>query len=152
MLIYNLYFAVETFSELDSSTPLPINKNYDYWAPLIKHFLNKSDTIEIHCWNGEGEVIKELTSLHKNSFEIVVDECLTIFKSQLNSSIIEFLLCDFLNDSNQFKWFSLFLSYGTKPIFDSGHWGTEFFSPAATKNDIEFIKQVMPVDTNVHLY
>ena len=59
---YRLYFAVPTFS-LDESDGFPMTDNYDYWIPLMEYFLKGSDTIEIHSWYDEKQVIEEIIYL-----------------------------------------------------------------------------------------
>ena len=144
---YRLYFSVPTFSLENDG--FPMTGTYDYWLPLMEYFLKGSDTIEIHSWNDEKQVIEEI-SCFSNLMEIPTEHKLTYYKGKLTPEIAEHILRNNVTDNGRLKWFSIFLSKDGKSIFDSGHWGTEFFAHSVNQNDISFIKSVMPTDTNFH--
>ena len=145
---YRLYFAVPTFS-LDESDGFPMTDNYDYWIPLMECFLKGSDTIEIHSWYDEKQAIEEIIYL-SNLTEIPMEQKLTRYKGNLTPKIIDYILRNNITTNGRLKWFSIFLSKDGQSIFSSEHWGTEFFAHFVNKNDISFIKSVMPKDTNFH--
>ena len=139
-MIYQLHFTVSEYE-----------KN-DYWVPLMNYFLVQSDTIEIHCWDEEEEVVEETKSMLKNSFETVTENKLTIFKGNKALDVVNHLLFNNVDTEGKLKWFSIFLSENTTTIFHSEHWGREFFAPNVNEKDIAFIKSVMPNETNFNQY
>ena len=144
---FRMYFFVPTFSLENDG--FPMTANYDYWIPLMEFFLKGSDTIEIHSWNDEKQVIEEI-SYFSNLTEIPTEHKLTYYKGNLTPEIAEYILRNSVTNKGRLKWFSIFLSKDGQPIFESGHWGTEFFAHSVTQNDISFIKSIMPKDTNFH--
>ncbi|MCK1997930.1 hypothetical protein MPH47_11935 [Psychrobacillus psychrodurans] len=140
-MVFQLYFSVSDEDE----------KN-DYWGPLMNYFLSQSDTIEIHCWNEEKEVVEEVKSMLKASFETVNENNLTIFKGNISLDVVNHLLSNNVNIEGKIKWFSIFLSKNATTIFHSEHWGMEFFAPNVNEKDIAFIKSVMPKETNFNQY
>lgn len=141
-MIYKLYFSVSNMDERN-----------DYWVPLMNYFLAQSDNIEIHCWSEEEVVVEETKSILKGSFEIILENNLTIFKGNVAPDLVNHLLwCNNVNVEGKIKWFSIFLSKNATAIFSSEHWGTEFFATNVDEKDIAFIKSVMPKETNFHQY
>lgn len=143
---YRWYFYVPTFSF--ENDRFPMTDHYEYWIPLMEYFLKDSDTIEIHSWYDEKEVIEE-TGYFTNLTEIPTEHKLTCYKGNLTPEIVEHILRNNVTN-NGIKWFSIFLSKDGKSIFSSEHWGTEFFAHAVNKNDISIIKSIMPNNTNFH--
>ena len=144
---YRLYFSVPTFSLENDG--FPITYDYDYWFPLIEYFLKGSDTIEIHSWYDEKQVIEEISYfgiLRKYQTE----HKLIYYKGNLIPEIAEYILRNNVTNKGRLKWFSIFLSKDGQSIFNSEHWGTEFFAHAVNQNDISFIRSIMPKDTNFH--
>ena len=140
-MIYQLYFSI---SDEDGKM--------DYWVPLMNYFLSQSGTLEFHCWNEEEVVIEETKSMLEDSFEIIMENNLTIFKGNKALDIVNHLLSNNVNVEGKIKWFSIFLSKNSTTIFHSEHWGTEFFAPNVNEKDIAFIKSVMPIETNFNQY
>jgi hypothetical protein len=142
---YQLHFTIPPF-------PDPMPENQEYWVPLMKYFLEKSDTIDIHCWNEEKEVIKETKALFQEEPELPEDMELTIFRGILTDDISHHLLYNYIVETENIKWFSIFLSKGDTTMFHSEHWGTEFFAPNLSDEEISYITLVMPKDTNFNQY
>lgn len=149
---YKLHFTIPTYTEGNDTFPIPENENYDYWVPLISKFIEQSDVIEIHCWNDEKASITEMTLLFKGSSEIVYEGNLTVIKGSLTDDVSNHLLYKSVNKSDKLKWFSVFLSKNNTSVFHSEHWGTEFFAPNVSEEDIAYIKSVTPSDTNFYQY
>ena len=145
----NIAFNIPTYTIDNDTFPIPLSGNYDYWVTIVETFLAKSNTIEIHCWNDENGVIEEITSLHKQAFQIVIEENLTIFKDSRTSNLVQYLLYNFMSENGNFKWFTVNLIKDTESVFHSGHWATEFFIPNISEEEVRFIKSVTPVDTNL---
>ncbi|MBM7663521.1 hypothetical protein JOC85_004399 [Bacillus mesophilus] len=141
---YNLTVIIPSYTEANSTFPKPVNDDYNYWIALIKHYVTKSDTIEIQCWNEETEIIDEINSLFIDEFEMVKEENLTIFKGAISSSLLEYLSNKSVSNKGELKWFTINLEKLMSPVFHSGHWGTELFIPNITKEDTAFIKSVTP--------
>ncbi|WHY85923.1 hypothetical protein QNH39_25665 [Neobacillus novalis] len=148
----NLVFNIPSYTDDNSAFPKPVHRNYDYWVPLINHFLAKSDTIEIHCWNEEIDTIEEIKSLHIGTFEMFKEENITIFKGKKTSTLSDYLMNNNMNIFGEFKWFTVNFDKGMVPVFHSGHWGTEFFVPNAMEKDIAIIKSVTPTETSFNQY
>jgi hypothetical protein len=148
---YQLHFTFPTF-QTGHDGYTPIQEDYSYWVPLMKHFIEKSDTVEIHCWNDEDEVIKETKALVKELPKLPEDMTLTIFRGKLTDDISHYLLYNHIAETKNIKWFSIFLSKGDTTVFHSEHWGTEFFAPNLSQEEITYITSVMPKDTNFHQY
>jgi len=144
---YRFYFSVPTFPAENDS--FPMTDNYEYWIPLMGYFLKGSDNIEIHSWYDEKQVIEEI-SYFSNLKKIPTEHNLSYYKGNLIPEIVEHILRNNVTNNGRLKWFSIFLSKDGQSIFNSEHWGTEFFAHAINKNDISFIKSIMPKDTNFH--
>lgn len=139
-MLYQLHFMVPEYEKLD------------YWVPLMSCFLAQSEIIELHCWNEEETTIKETKSILKNSFDIVKENNLTIFKGNKGLDVVNNLLFNNIDVEGKIKWFSIFLSNNTGPTFHSEHWGREFFAPNVNEKDIAYIKSIMPNETNFNQY
>ncbi|MDF2607460.1 MAG: hypothetical protein K0S34_1656 [Bacillales bacterium] len=146
---YDIAFSIPYYTESNSTFPIPVNGNYNYWGPLIKYFLPKSDTIEIHCWNEEVDVIKEIIKINFNNYEMAIEKNITVFRIKKCFVISDYLLNKYITNG-EFKWFTVNLDKGEKSVFHSGHWATEFFVPNATDNVFEVIKRVTPNETSIH--
>ena len=114
-------------------------------------FIEKSNFIEIHCWNEEKEIIEEIITEIGDSFEIKDVESnknMTIFKGTLTKQIQVFLLSiNYLTKNKELKWFSVFLN-----DFSSEHWGTEYSASNISDEDIIIIKSIMPENTRYYQY
>jgi hypothetical protein len=148
---YSLQFELSTYTTDDSTFPMPENDNYDFWVPLMKYYLDQSDTIEIHCWNEESEVIEETKSIF-NLLEMSYEYELTYFKGKITSEIIDHILYNNLSKDGELKWFSIFLNKENNSLFHSGHWASEYFAPNVSKKDLAFIQSVMPSNTRFNHY
>ena len=143
-----LHFETFSYTEREGSPfGIPVPEHYDFWIPLMKHFLAKSDTVVIHCWNEESITIEETKAI-SNDFEISFEGKLTYFKSKLNEEIIQSLLFENLTKYGELKWFSVFLSKGNKAQLNLGHWSTESTAENLSDQEVDFIKSIMPLDTN----
>lgn len=144
----NMYFSVSTFTTADSGYPM--TENYNYWVPLIAYFLNKSDEIEIQCWNDEVPTIKELkVGTH---FDILVEENLTAFRGKITDGVENLLLHNHIDQDGRLKWFTIFFKKNNFILFSSQHWATEFFVSEVNEDDVFFIKSIMPKETIYHRY
>ncbi|MCP3764898.1 hypothetical protein NLX67_21515 [Domibacillus sp. A3M-37] len=149
---YQLHFTVPTFTEEFNVFPIPETENYDYWVLLMRKFIEQSNIIEIQCWNDEKDIIKETTLLFKDSYERVNERNTTHIKGSKTEEITNHLLYKNVKTNGRLKWFSISLSKNEIPLFDSEHWGTEFFVPDISEEDIAYIKSVTPKETNFHQY
>lgn len=147
---YQLHFTISEYFQGVDGYPVP--EDYGYWVPLMKHFIERSDTVEIHCWNEEKEVIKEMNALVQSHPRLPKDVNLTIFHCSLTDEVAHHLLYEHIAETENIKWFSIFLSKGDITMFHSEHWGTEFFAPDLSQEDIAYIRSVMPKVTNFHEY
>jgi hypothetical protein len=123
---------------------------------MIKFFFEKADFIEVHCWNEEKEIIEEILTEIEDAFpikDIQSFDNMTIFKGALTSRVKNFILStSTLSENGQLKWFSIFLRHNGTLCFSSEHWGTEFFVPNVSHEEIIFIKSVMPEGIRYLIY
>lgn len=147
----NLHFEISTYILGESAFRIPEDDNYDYWVPLSKYYFEKSDNVEIHCWNEELNVIEETKTI-SNVLEISCENGLTYLKGPLTLEIMNYILYNAVNKKGEFKWFSIFLRKGSDTIFHSEHWATEFFVPDVTEKDTAYIHTVTPTNTNFNQY
>ncbi|ANU09153.1 hypothetical protein A1A1_00375 [Planococcus antarcticus DSM 14505] len=147
-----LQFELTEFAEDGESERIPATGNYEYWLLLMEYFLAKSDAFEIYCFDDETKTIEELTSGLPGLFDIKGKQGMTIFSGLLTLDIAEFLMTRHVSRKKKLKWFSIFLSRGERHIFSSEHWGTEFFVPDITTEDLLFIKHVAPDDVIFNQY
>ncbi|WP_231584094.1 hypothetical protein [Domibacillus indicus] len=118
----------------------------------MRKFIEQSDTIEIQCWNDEKDIIKETTLLFKDSYEIVNERNTVSIKGSKTEEISNRLLYKNVKTNGRLKWFSISLVKNKALLFHSEHWGTEFFAPNISEEDIAYIKSVTPKETNFHQY
>jgi hypothetical protein len=137
------------------------DNNFDYWVPMIKFFFEKANYIEVHCWNKEKEIIDEILTEIEDEFEIKDTQKydnMTIFKGPLTNEIKKFFLSTNILSTNiittidELKWFSVFLRHNSVLCFCSSHWGTEFFVPNVSQEDITFIQSIMPKNIKYLIY
>lgn len=147
-----LQFELTEFADGRESERIPAIGNYEYWLLLMEYFLAKSDLFEIHCFDEETAAIEELSSDLPGLFDIDRKQGMTIFSGLLTLEIAEYLMSRHVSAKGKLKWFSVFLSRGEQHIFSSEHWGTEFFVPDITDEDLLFIKHVAPDDTLFNEY
>ncbi|WP_051556544.1 hypothetical protein [Alkalihalobacterium bogoriense] len=142
-----IYFSISIFE--NSPHCIPTDFDYRYWLKLMNRFITRADTIEIHCWEEEKEVIEELKQRYDEFHEIPNSLSLVYFGGEMTDKKKEYLVTDFVNKHRQLKWFSIFLYKKGSCIFSSEHWGTEFFGNEMTAADVEFIKTVLPEESIV---
>lgn len=143
---YNVHFERTSNFSRDKYGHLP--SDYIYWIPLMNYFLNYSDAIEIHCWNEDDKVIKEIRKKIGNDTVCKIEGNLTIFSGVQTIQITRYLTHNHLNEHNQLKWFSVFLSKNGFSFFNSEHYGTEFVGFGLDKKQVKSIYKIMPKDTN----
>ncbi|WP_223642526.1 hypothetical protein [Planococcus sp. 4-30] len=147
-----LQFELTEFAAGRETERIPAIGNYEYWLLLMEYFLAKSDLFEIHCFDEEAAIIEELNSNLPGLFEVDKKQGMTIFSGLLTLENAEYLMTRHVSAEKKLKWFSVFLSRGEQHIFSSEHWGTEFFVPDVTEDDLLFIKHVAPDDTHFNQY
>jgi hypothetical protein len=133
--------------EVDTAFPLP--DDYEYWRPLASHFLAKTNTIEIHCWNEEQEAIMEIQSVPNCS--VHVGDNMTILEFSNVPNLSDFLLNNYEKE-NRFKWFTVNLIRHGEIIFHSGHWATEIAVTAENAEEAAWIQSVTPENTEFVFY
>ncbi|AND41455.1 hypothetical protein [Cytobacillus oceanisediminis] len=144
----NLAFHIPTYSEGNSAFPKPLNDDYDYWVPIINHYLEKTNMVEVHCWNDETDTIEEIKSLP--NFYGCKEVNLTILQGYVTSLLTDYLTNEIVDIDGRFKWFTINLYNDKSSVFHSGHWGTEFFIQKVSEKDDEFIRRVTPLGTVHH--
>ena len=151
-MVYKLYIEIATHTEINSTFPRPEDDNYNYWVPMVNLFIDKSDQIEIHCWNEEIETIEEINSSHKETLDMVIKGNLTVFKGNITSAIRHYLIHNNINKNRELKWFTVTFKKDQVALFRSEHWGTEFFATAVSEKEIEYLKNITPCKTTFHQY
>ncbi|WP_378150963.1 hypothetical protein [Chungangia koreensis] len=118
-----------------------------YWVPIMQYFFKQSDNIAIHCWTGEEKVNEEIR--HEfTELSIKHDMYMTIYEGRLAEKIIDFLTKNPQDEDGQIKWFSIFLYLNNNCHFSSEHFGTEFHANNLNVEQFEYIKSILPKDTN----
>ncbi|WP_043932100.1 hypothetical protein [Bacillus sp. EB01] len=143
----NLYFSIPTITDEHSTSIMPYTLKYDYWQPLVNFFIPKADTIEIHCWNEEEQILTKLKNFFLDG-KIEYQENLTIFKGNLDPGLEELVVNHFSGTDSTLKWFTLNLLHSETLVFHSGHWATEFFVSEANDKDMEPLVRIMPKGTD----
>lgn len=144
-----IQFTIPWSYSIEEDTVFPLPDDYEYWRPLVSHFLNKTDTVEIHCWNEEKEAIKEIKSVPNCS--VLVGDNMTIFKFTNVQNLPDFLLNKY-EMVNKFKWFTVNFIHHGEIIFHSGHWATEFAVTAGNDEEAAWIQSVTPKNTEFFFY
>lgn len=119
-------------------------QDYTYWLELMAYYLKRADSIDIHIWHGEVDVIRELeanTALHKRDLAPLM---MKGFGGAITPELIHFILNESFNSSGAIKWFSIFLKRGGELLFESGHNGAELIAQQPTAKEIEMMKSVLP--------
>jgi hypothetical protein len=143
-----IHFTIAWSSE-EGPSAFPLPDDYEYWRALVPHFLNKTDSIEIHCWNEEQEAIKEIQS--ELDCSVHVGDNMTIFKGSNVQTLPDILLNKY-EMKNKFKWFTVNLIRHGEIIFHSGHWATEFAVTAENAEEAAWVQSVTPKDTEFFFY
>lgn len=119
-----------------------------FWRQIMKYFLQKADSIEIHCWNEETTTIEEIKSQFYLDTDIIQEDKLTIFHGKNTAAFTQYIS----NKAGALKWFTVNLMNGKTMVLHSSHWGTEIFVPNVTEQEISFIKSVSPKDALIESY
>ncbi|MFT9597419.1 hypothetical protein [Mesobacillus sp.] len=130
-------------------TTFPLTDDYEYWRPLVEHFLERTDTVEIHCWNEEQVAIKEIQSVLNSS--VHVGDHMTVFKISNDKSAQDILLNKY-EKNHKFKWFTVNLIRQGEVIFHSGHWATEFAVTIKNAEEVPWIQKITPKNTDFLIY
>jgi len=122
---------------------------FDFWRILVLNFLEDADSIRIDCWNSEEEVIKELLPLSK---EVDRDSYkdMTIFTFDINENVVNEIIYNGFNKNKRLKWFSLFLQREGEIFFSSEHYGDELSMDNITREEVKWVKYVVPKSFSFH--
>lgn len=119
-----------------------------FWKILVLNFIQQADSIRIDCWNEEEEAIKRLLALN-GTVDKEENSRMTIFKFEVNEKIIEEVVHNAFNENRQLLWFSLFLESEGETFFSSEHHGTEYSITEVTKDELKWVKRVVPKNFNL---
>ncbi|WP_040285050.1 hypothetical protein [Sporosarcina koreensis] len=148
----HLTFEVPSCFE-DDSIQLPCDGDYPYWLQLLDRYISRADRVEIHCWDGEEAALNDLfAQCSENDYEVIRELQMTRVCLGLSPSLVEYLQTSSIDEQNRMKWFALWLFQGDTCLFCSDHWGVESYIPNVEMPDVEAIQQILPADTNFHLY
>jgi hypothetical protein len=64
----------------------------NYWSQIMNYFLQKEDSIEIHCWNEETSTIEEIKSQFYLETDIIQEDDLTIFYGENTTAFAHYIL------------------------------------------------------------
>lgn len=134
----NHFFMYIDFTEVEQK------QDYSYWLKLMAYYLQRADSIAIHVWDAEVDVIRELeekTTLYKKDLAPLT---MTGFTGAITSPLIQFVLNESFNSSGTIKWFSIFLKRSGQLLFESGHNGSELIAQEPTVKEIEMMQSVLP--------
>ena len=136
----NHFYMYINFTEAEDK------QDYGYWLQLVAYYLKLADSIDLHVWNEEVEVIRELeekTTLHKRDLTPLM---MTGFTGAITPELIHFILNESFNSSGAIKWFSMFFKREGKLLFESGHNGSELIAQNPDAKEIAMMKSVLPVN------
>ena len=138
---------MRTYGVHFNSTSLLVE--FDFWRILVLNFLEDADSIRIDCWNSEEEVIKELLPLSK---EVDRDSYkdMTIFTFDINENVVNEIIYNGFNKNKRLKWFSLFLQREGEIFFSSEHYGDELSMDNITREEVKWVKYVVPKSFSFH--
>ncbi len=134
---YGLYFSTTLWGE------------FDFWRILVFNFLEYADCIRIDCWNEEQDIINDIAPL---SYDIdnKTYEGMTILKFCKNEKVIEKIVDNAFNENRKVKWFSLFLQSDDEIFFSSEHYGSEFSITGISKEELKWVRYVVPKSFSFH--
>lgn len=135
---YNLHFEI-------------YNSIHSFWIPLMKHFFKNGNNLRVDCWNSERDAINRLLRYAK-SIDIESNKAMTILLMDIKEEVLEDIFANPFDTEGKVFWFSMFIMNGEEIIFSSEHHGTEFYIENITENDIEFIRSIVPIDSDLHLW
>ena len=137
MIRYGVHFSTTLWEE------------FDFWRILVTNFLEDADSIRIDCWNEEQNIIIEIAHL---SYDIdnATNEKMTILRFNKNEKVIEEIVDNAFNENRKLKWFSLFLERNGEIIFSSEHYGSEFSITGISKEELKWVRYVVPKSFNFH--
>lgn len=141
----NVLLAIPSYSPDDSGFQSPIGETYDYWEKIISYFLTKADTVEIHCWKDEKASMNELSHFEEKA--AADDGDLIIFTVKKTPALSEFLVKSHLKNGRM-KWFTVNLILRGETVLHSGHWGTELAVYGLSEEDLSFITNTVPSETD----
>lgn len=136
----NHFFMYIDFTEAEDK------QDYDYWLKLMAYYLERANSVEVHIWNEEVEVIRELeakTTLHKRD---LLPLMMTSFTGTITPKLIHFILNEAFNSRGLIKWFSIFLKRDGQLLFESGHNGSELIAQNPDAKEITMMKSVLPIN------
>ncbi|WP_235832653.1 hypothetical protein [Acetivibrio mesophilus] len=124
---------------------------FDFWRILVEYFLEEADCIRIDCWNEEESIIDEISPL-SNGIDKESNERMTIFTFLVNEKNVEHIIYNAFDEKRRLKWFSLFLQRDGEIFFSSEHYGKEFSITGITKDELKWVKGVVPRNFIFHTY
>lgn len=122
----------------------------DYWRILIEHFIVDADYIRIDCWNEEESVINELSTLC-HELDKVSNNRMTIFTLLNNKTSVHEFIYNAFHPNRKLKWFSMFLIKDGQVYFSSEDYGNIFSMNGLTKDELNWVKHVMPKNFDIHM-
>ncbi|WP_038290602.1 hypothetical protein [Acetivibrio straminisolvens] len=138
--IYNVYFCNKLMWG-----------EFDFWRILVEYFLDEADSIRIDCWNEEESIINKILSF-SSSVDKESSERMTILTLPVNEKTVEQILYNAFDEKRRIKWFSLFLVRDGEVFFSSEHYGKEFSITGITKDELKWVKCVVPKNFIFHTY
>jgi len=147
---YNVHFCIFNNMRL---TPdgWPIANNYDFWQPLVLHFLPYSDSLRIDCWIDDEYAINKILP-HAKKIDRDSTPYMINFWIDITDQVIEDIILHPFDAEHKIAWFSLSFEKENNPIFSSAHYGTEFWASAVDKETLAFIQSSITEDFYIHTW
>jgi hypothetical protein len=145
---YFVHFEILQGRKTKSGMLVPTN--YDFWEPLLSHFIEKCTHFRIDCWLDEATAIARAKIFGK-ILDTGVDN-LKVFTGEITEEFIFELIHNPFDDEGKIKWFSIFLIDADRYVFSVEHYGSEFTADCLTEEEVEYIRSIIPEDFNFHVY
>lgn len=145
---YSIHFEISQGRKTKNGMLIPTN--YNFWKPLLSHFIKKSTHFRIDCWIDEEAAIERAEVFGK-----ILDTGINnmkVFTSEITEEFIFELIQNPFDEEGKIKWFSIFLMDGDRYVFSAEHYGSEFAAECSTKEEVEYIQLIIPKDFHFDVY
>jgi len=143
------YVNFENSSTKDTASGISIPITYEYWKPLMEHFIDKCTGFRLDCWEDEEEAIGSAAKLGTET-ESYATKMLS-FQNSISEEFIDEVLNFPLDKEGKIKWFGVNLKQDEEYLICCQHYGSEFVTGWLRDEDAEFIKSILPEDFTFNL-
>lgn len=153
---------LKPFIKLEGNLMINVNKcdkNYnpiipsEFWLSIINLFIKKCKFIYFGCWKGEEAIINEIQECIED-ITIEREENGQVFLGgNLTGKAVKLITESFYDGTGKLKWFDIGLGNSSidKMLFGSSHYGSELYLNNLCKEDLKFIKSILPEGATYHV-